>query len=67
MRHTKFISYTLFIAVAMMLLTTSCDENIEMTTQEDLLPENFRVEIPASISNSAYAEGGRTKDDVLQG
>lgn len=71
MKRTKFISYTLFMAMAVMLLATSCDENLEITKQEDLLPENFRVEIPASISNAAYAEGGRlsgrTKDDVLQG
>lgn len=71
MKRTKFISYTLFLGMALMFLVTSCDENPEITTQQDLLPESFRVEIPSAISNADYVEGGkmsgRTKDDMLQG
>ena len=54
-----------------MFLVSSCDQNPDIKPQQDLLPETFRVVVPSSISNSAYAEGGRlsgrTKDDTLQG
>lgn len=71
MKRIRLIPYSFFIAAVLMLFTTACDENLEIESQEGLLPENFRVEIPSSISNSTYTEGGRlsgrTKDEVLQG
>jgi len=71
MKRSKLITFTLFLGIAMMLLVSSCEQNPEVKPQEDLLPETFRVEIPSSISNATYAEGGRmsgrTKDDTLQG
>ncbi len=71
MKRTQFITITLFLGMSLMLLVSSCDQNVEVKPQQDILPESFRVEIPSSISNSNYAEGGRmsgrTKDDTLQG
>lgn len=71
MKRSKFISFALFMGMAMMFLVTSCDENPEVTTQQDLLPENLRVKIPSSITHATNAEGGRmsgrTNDDTLQG
>lgn len=71
MKQSKLITFTLFLGMALMFLVSSCDLNPDITPQQDLLPESFRVAIPSSISNSAYAEGGRlsgrTKDDMLQG
>ncbi len=71
MKRFKIISFLLFIGIALTFLVSSCDENPEIAPQQDLLPESFRVEIPSSISNAEYAEGGRmsgrTKDDTLQG
>lgn len=71
MKRSKLITFTLFLGIALMFLVSSCDQNPDITPQQDLLPESFRVAIPSSISNSAYAEGGRlsgrTKDDTLQG
>lgn len=71
MKRLKFISYALLMGMAMMFLATSCDENPEVTTQQDLLPENLRVKIPSSITHTANATGGRmsgrTNDDMLQG
>lgn len=71
MKRSKLITFTLFLGMALMFLVSSCDQNPDIKPQQDLLPESFRVVVPSSISNSAYAEGGRlsgrTKDDTLQG
>lgn len=71
MKRAKLITFTLFLGMALMFLVSSCDQNPDITPQQDLLPESFRVAIPSSISNSSYADGGRisgrTKDDMLQG
>ncbi|MEQ8425483.1 MAG: hypothetical protein RIA63_12285 [Cyclobacteriaceae bacterium] len=70
MKRSKSILSTLFLGITVFLVS-SCDENADLTTQQDLLPESFRIEIPTAISNADYAEGGRmsgrTKDDMLQG
>ena len=67
MKRLKFISSTFLMAIAMMLVATSCDENPEITSEQSLLPDNFRVEIPSAIMKEASDDGGRTKDDILQG
>lgn len=70
MKRSKLISFTLFLGMALTFLVSSCDQNPDITPQQDLLPESFRVAIPSSISNSSYAGGrisGRTNDDILQG
>ena len=50
---------------------TACEENPEVTPQEDILPNEFGIDIPASISSAVVAQGGRlsgrTNEDTLQG
>ena len=70
MKRTNLIT-SVFIGLLSTLLVTSCDENPEVTSSQDILPEVFRVDIPQAISNSLFVAGGkqagRTKEDSLQG
>lgn len=69
MKRTNLITSVL-IGLFCMVLVTSCDENPEITSSQDILPEAFRVDIPQAISNSQFASGGRAgraKEDSLQG
>ncbi|MEN8249334.1 MAG: hypothetical protein ABFS32_10420 [Bacteroidota bacterium] len=52
----------------------ACETNPEVEPQADILPENFGIDIPSTISNQGNASGriagntaGRTQEDVLQG
>ena len=58
--------------LAFVLIIASCDSNPDVTPREDLLPQQFRVDIPSSLSNSELANGrvipnGRVKDDTVRG
>ncbi len=66
MKRTNLIT-TVLIGLFSILFVTSCDENPEVTSSQDILPEVFKVDIPQAISNSLIAAGGRTKEDSLQG
>jgi hypothetical protein len=49
----------------------ACESNPEVTPKQDLLPQNFSVEIPSSIStideSAGGRIGGRMKDDSIKG
>jgi hypothetical protein len=69
MKTARWIGPVAMLALIAFLF--SCESNPEVESQEDLLPENFKVEIPGSISNT-YAGGristsGRMADDTLLG
>lgn len=67
----KNLITTVLIGLFSIVLVTSCDENPEVNSSQDILPEAFRVDIPQAISNSLFTDGGRqagrTKEDSLQG
>jgi hypothetical protein len=63
----------LFVFIAALAFSfglSSCENNPEVTPQEDLLPTSIAIDIPSSISNSDFANGrksGRTKGDSIKG
>src|SRR5687767_3665940 len=70
MKTLKFISYMFIAGLATSLILTSCESNPEVTSEQDLLPKTFRVEIPASIStasSSGRKSSGRMHADSLKG
>ena len=71
MKTAKISSLGLIVGLAFSLLFSSCENNPNVTPQEDILPKSFRVDIPSSISNTNLAGGGRlagrTKGDSLRG
>ena len=60
MKTTRSIFKLLSLALIISMITISCDENPEIVTQQDILPESFGVDIPSSISNPNLVSGGRT-------
>jgi len=60
MKTSKSIFKLLSLALIISMITISCDENPEIVTQQDILPESFGVDIPSSISNPNLVSGGRT-------
>jgi hypothetical protein len=70
MKTSKIVSFVLLVGLACSMLFWSCENNADVTPQEDILPAKFSVDIPSSISNKSLANGriaGRTKDDSLHG
>jgi hypothetical protein len=60
MKTVRFLSSIVLLSLAF-LFVTSCESNPEVESQEDLLPAQFRVDIPASISSADGASGGRLR------
>ena len=58
MKTMKFISFIGIVGLAS-LLASSCESNKDIKPQEDILPNSFSVDIPTSISNKNYVNGGR--------
>lgn len=60
-----------FLSLLMIVSLSSCDENPDVVTQEQILPESFGVDIPSSISNTNFVAGGRVggraEDEDLSG
>lgn len=70
MKTGKIISFVLIVGLACSMLFSSCENNPDVTPQEDILPTSFSVDIPSSISNKNLAGGrigGRSKDDMVKG
>lgn len=71
MKTLKFISNSLAVGFLFALVLTSCVLNENIEPKQDLLPESFSVDIPASLSNqnsmSNGRSSGRVKEDTLQG
>lgn len=56
-------------AITLGLVLSSCEMNPEVNSQQDILPETFRVEIPSAIMDQSLSNGrvARSKDDSLKG
>ena len=67
MKTLRSIKYSLLGGIIILFVLASCDSNPDVTPREDLLPQQFRVDIPSSISNGDFA-GGRVRPNgrVLQ-
>jgi len=59
MKTSKSIFKLLSLTLIISMITISCDENPEIVTQQNILPESFGVDIPSSISNPNLVSGGR--------
>lgn len=65
MKTLKFLS--LLIAVVLLLGFVSCDDAIETPNKgENIMPEQFTIDIPESISNANFASNGRSNGRVAQ-
>ena len=71
MKTLKFISGSLVVGFLFAVILTSCELNQNIEPQQDILPNSFSVDIPASLSNqNSFKNGrisGRVKEDTLQG
>jgi hypothetical protein len=71
MKTLKLFSSLLAVGLIFSLVFTSCENNETVQPQQDLLPQSFSVDIPASLSNkNSITNGrinGRIKEDTLQG
>ncbi len=71
MKTLKVTSSSLVVGFLFALIFTSCELNQNIEPQQDLLPNSFSVDIPASLSNQNSFENGRisgrVKEDTLQG
>lgn len=56
-------------AITLGLVLSSCEMNPEVNSQQSILPETFRVEIPSSIKDPSLSSGrvAWTKEDTLKG
>ncbi len=70
MKTVKFISFVVIVGL-FSLIVSSCETNTNIKPQDDILPNSFSVNIPPSISNKNFVNGGRiggrTKSDSLKG
>lgn len=71
MKTVKLLSIISLMTLALTFMT-SCESNPEVASQEDILPKQFRVDIPASISRENTSggrlqTGGRLADDSVKG
>lgn len=58
------------VGLALSIGLFSCENNPDVTPQEDILPASFSVDVPSSLSNPDLTSGrksGRVKDDSLKG
>jgi hypothetical protein len=69
MKTTKIFLFMMISAITLGLVLSSCEMNPEVNSQQDILPETFRVEIPTAIMNQSLSNGrlASTKDDSLKG
>lgn len=70
MKTSKNNLLVLVAGLALSIGLFSCENNPEVTSQEDILPKSLTVDIPSSLSNKDLSSGrksGRTKDDTLRG
>jgi hypothetical protein len=71
MKTLKLFSNLLAVGLILSFVFTSCENNETVQPQQDLLPQSFSVDIPASLSNkNSITNGrinGRIKEDTLQG
>ncbi len=69
--NSRFITRLLAFGLVFSVVLTACENNETIEPQQDLLPQSFSVDIPASLSNqNSLATGrisGRVKEDTLQG
>lgn len=72
MKTVKIIPFVL-IGLAIGSVLSSCETNVKVAPQQDILPKSFSVKIPSSISNDVGVSGGkmgrsgRAKEDTLKG
>ena len=71
MKTSKFHLSLLLVGLSFSVMLTSCENNAKVENQQDLLPKSFRVDIPSTISNKNFVQGGRiharAKGDTLKG
>ena len=69
MKTKKVLSLSLIATVAFALVLSSCEMNPEVKSQQSILPETFRVEIPSTIkdANTSGRIKARAKGDELNG
>ena len=70
MKTSKNNLFVLAVGLALSIGLFSCENNPEVTSQEDILPKSLTVDIPSALSNKDLSSGrksGRTKDDTLRG
>ncbi|HEY0653146.1 MAG TPA: hypothetical protein VGD65_08455 [Chryseosolibacter sp.] len=69
MKTTKIFLFMMITAIALGLVLSSCEMNPEVNSQQDILPETFRVEIPSAIMEQSVSGGrlARVKGDSLKG
>ncbi len=70
MKTLKNNLFVLIVGLALSIGLFSCENNPDVTPQEDILPNSITVDIPSSLSNNSLANGrssGRTKEDSLNG
>jgi hypothetical protein len=70
MKNLKCMSFIAIVGL-FSLVVSSCETNKDIAPQEDILPNSFSVDIPSSISNRNFVNGGRiggrSKTDSLKG
>jgi hypothetical protein len=69
MKTTKIFLFMMITAITFGLVLSSCEMNPEVNSQESILPETFRVEIPSSIKDQSFSNGrvAWSKEDSLKG
>jgi hypothetical protein len=70
MKTIKKIGFLWLAGVALSIVLFSCEENPNIDSQEDILPQSFSVDIPASISGEVTGGrriNGRLKADSANG
>jgi hypothetical protein len=71
MKTLKSFSSLFAVGLIFSSVLISCENNESVQPQQDLLPQSFSVDIPASLSNqNSITNGranGRIKEDTLQG
>jgi hypothetical protein len=69
MKTLKLVSLYLMAGVTFCILLSSCESNPDITPQQDILPQSFSVDIPASLTYANPSPGrlGRSKEDSLKG
>lgn len=69
MKTTKIFLFMMITAITLGLVLSSCEMNPEVNSQESILPETFRVEIPSSIKDQSLSNGrvSWSKGDSLKG
>ncbi|MEA2041836.1 MAG: hypothetical protein U9N85_04710 [Bacteroidota bacterium] len=62
----KYLKFAFIALLASVLVFTGCEKD-EVTPDAEFIPENFKVDIPSSISGEASKKLSSSKDEVLQG